>query len=508
MTTLPEVIRRVVEMPRDAHVRALAQVRDLDVVEVAWEDNGRTKNSVWGPCITDMTLEVQGQAMPLIRSPNFSDKTWDVPMDKVTVLVGNEAGEPLHPVSLREYLANLRHYLHTPSAWPKASKDALGLLAEERDEHVLMSAQACFLPVPELGGEVDFNVAAYHYQSRAGNPAVLAIISSVHGTSAQVITNQSVVGTRYQRISFNQDGKACPFVGQLLKEWRVKRGQTENLDAPLTEEEKLHNALLLIQVPLRQQVAETRGGGGGFTFGDGSGGFTFGGGGGPVLEAAWSFGSSGFGSSGPATTKAATLNDVDLMEEESAADDLFGEMEFKAKGTRSAKSPKPSTTRDAIVSVGAPVGDFKELDGCGPKLERDSRFPVRVTVQFYKTTSNGGASAEDMAMIASQFEELRTKTTGAVKSATSLVTDGHTGRPTETDAKDWPVWWPEFYLEKLADLKLDRFGEDHAAVGRKLFKNGRFMYGPSRDAEKKALTRHLAAMDPEGRPRPSWGVFD
>jgi hypothetical protein len=211
--------------------------------------------------VQDMTLEVEGRAMPLIKAPNFSDKTWDAPMEKIRLLVGNEHGEPLHSIALTEYLENFRDYLHDAGSWPKEGSEQRSLLAREKDSHVLMSAQACFLPVPELGGEVAFNVAAYQYQSRSQAPAVLAIISGVHGTSAHVITNDaSGRGRQYQRLWFNKDGKACPFVGQLLKEWRVKKGQTTNLDAPLTDEEKLHNALLLIQVPLVQSSG-TRGGG-------------------------------------------------------------------------------------------------------------------------------------------------------------------------------------------------------------------------------------------------------
>jgi hypothetical protein len=102
-------------------------------------------------------------------------------------------------------------------------------------------------------------VAIYNYQSRKEAPAVLAIVSSFHGTSAHVVTNKTdgyglplrvpqicasmaladvspvclmeggfLVATnlcsrskrQYQRLWFNKDGKACPFVGQLLKATR------------------------------------------------------------------------------------------------------------------------------------------------------------------------------------------------------------------------------------------------------------------------------------------------
>ena len=40
--------------------------------------------------------------MPVIRFPNFSDKTVDIPLDEFYVIVGNQkAGQPLEKVSLK-----------------------------------------------------------------------------------------------------------------------------------------------------------------------------------------------------------------------------------------------------------------------------------------------------------------------------------------------------------------------------------------------------------------------
>lgn len=64
----------------------------------------------------------------------------------------------------------------------------LNLLAE-RDTHVLVSAQAAFLPVPQQG-IAEFNPVIFNYQSYAANPAVLAIVVTAEGTSATIIDNE------------------------------------------------------------------------------------------------------------------------------------------------------------------------------------------------------------------------------------------------------------------------------------------------------------------------------
>ena len=53
-----------------------------------------------------------------------------------------------------------------------------------------------------------------------------------------------------------------------------------------------------------------------------------------------------------------------------------------------------SDVEAAVIGHGAVEGPFTEIDGV--EIERDPRFPIRVTVQFYKATSNGVVS-EDMA---------------------------------------------------------------------------------------------------------------
>jgi hypothetical protein len=132
-------------------------------------------------------------------------------MERIVLRVGNEKGEQaLRAVSLRTYLAELRSFLHRPDGWAGTNSS---LYDETRDSHVIVSAQACFLPVPQVhrwptsylvvyvlthrrvpvslcvlqGGEAKFNVNLYNYQSRTGDPAVLAIVATAQGTSAQIV---------------------------------------------------------------------------------------------------------------------------------------------------------------------------------------------------------------------------------------------------------------------------------------------------------------------------------
>ena len=60
---------------------------------------------------------------------------------------------------------------------------------------------------------------------------------------------------------------------------------------------------------------------------------------------------------------------------------------------------KKSDVETAVLGHGADEGVF--LEGRNLLLERDPAFPIRVTVQFYKATSNGVVSEADLDKVAS-----------------------------------------------------------------------------------------------------------
>jgi hypothetical protein len=68
---------------------------------------------------------------------------------------------------------------------------------------------------------------------------------------------------------------------------------------------------------------------------------------------------------------------------------------------KSAAAPmeaEKSDVEQAVLGHGPNLGPWN--DGHRLRLERDPKFPVRITVQFYKATSNGVASDIDLDSIA------------------------------------------------------------------------------------------------------------
>lgn len=342
-------------MPRSTSATRFAKDAGLNIVDVSWEDNARDKDDVFGPCISDMTLSVENRNMPLIKNTsNFEDITWDVEIDKIPLVVGNHNGSALRTVTLREYLQNFRSYLHAPSGW---KGDKTSLLVEEKDQHVICSAQACFLPIA-ADGESKFNVAIYNYESRPSEPAVLAIVASANGTSAQVLDSRSDM-----HLYHNNNGQRASYVGQRLSSFRAETGSEQSSDAPMSDSEKQQNMLLIIQVPLKQKEEV----------------------------------------------------------EDTTSRKKKGGIVVRSRGAPNVKCDVEA----AILKVGADEGPFHEIKDL--PIERDPRYPIRVTMQFYKATSNGAVTAEVMNSIA---EELLGARKWAV-AISSLVTET-TNRTTES----------------------------------------------------------------------------
>ncbi|MGD1853300.1 MAG: hypothetical protein ACFB2W_03535 [Leptolyngbyaceae cyanobacterium] len=386
-----QVIEKTRSMIYDQSSQSLADRWGLDILDVTWEDTGRYDNSAVGPNISDMTIQVQQQdpatgeyslhLMPVIRYPNFSDLTGDVPIDQFYVLTGNEQGDELQRVSLEEVLGDLRNYLSEPDSWQGSEKSLLA----ERDTHVLVSAQAAFLPIPQ-GDEAIFNPVLFNYQSYPGDPAVLTLLATREGTSATIIDNQrdafDAGQTWGQRLFFNQNGERASLTGQRLSDFQA--GATEDRQpsgAPSSNEAETAglNMVTLIQIPLKQKQ--------------------------PFLP----------------PLAAAPMEDAMVFE--------------------SAEIQRSSNVEAAVIGHGEVEGPFTEIDNL--EIERDPDFPIRVTVQFYKATSNGVVSADDMREIHAQIQQVYDD----ADYVGSLVLDGRQGRPTEyegehTEPEDW---WDRFW---------------------------------------------------------------
>ncbi len=395
-----KVVSRTAAMVRDGQARRLAAAHGLRVLAITWEDTGRFKDSAVGPNISDMTIQVQQRdprtdrhhltLMPVIRHPNFSDRTGDVPIDRFFLLVGNhrEDGE-LERITLRQLLANPRDYMSDPSSWRGRHKSLLA----DRDTHVLVSAQACFLPIPR-DGEATFNPVVFNYQSSRRNPAVLTILVTREGTSMTVIDNVrdgfEAGGTWGQRLFFNKAGQRASLTGRRLSDFQAdqdpqqpQRPEDGDDDAePAAEaagQEGL-NMVMLIQVPLKHRE---------------------------LRRSPWS-----------GVAAAESLPQAMPMQED-------------------------SDVEAAVIGHGPVEGPFTEFDNL--PIQRDPRFPIRITVQFYKATSNGIVSEQDIAQIAEQIERVYEE----ADYVGSLVVDGDTDRPTEHDGpKVEPSWWWQAFWQR------------------------------------------------------------
>lgn len=383
-----DALRKTAAMVNDPMAQRLVNKYKLNLLNLTWEDTGRYKNSSVGPNISDMTIQVgldkgRGQTepvlMPVIRGDNFEDKTGEMDPRDFTLLVGNEDGRSLKRVSLYEFLLAPGRYLSDPSSWPARSKSLLA----SRDDKVLVSAQACFLPVPQ-SGKATFNPVLFNYQSSPGNPAVLTILATREGTSTTIIDNNrdGFGGWNWgQRLFHNNDGMRASLTGERMTDW-INDGRPGQGNGEARVSDDALNMVLLIQVPLKHKEIRMFGGYGG---------------------------------------------DVTLAP--SAG------LPTKSEAKRS------SDVENAVIGHGDEEGPFTEMAGL--PVERDPRYPVRVTVQFYKATSNGVVTEGDVKQIKKDIERVY----DVSSSVGSLVTGGQTGRITEYDgAKVQPRdWWQRFW---------------------------------------------------------------
>lgn len=388
-----KAIAAAAEMTRNPRTVSMVRKHGLGIMNITWEDTGRYKGSSVGPNISDMSIQVGVKnetgnfdltLMPVIRYDNFTDRTADVDPSLFTLLVGNEKGKELKRISLREFLEDPTQYLHNSKSWLNPKKS---LYAANRDSRVLVSAQASFLPVPKKG-KAEFNPVIFNYQSVSGDPAVLTILVTRQGTSTTIIDNKrdSLDGGGWgQRLFHNQDGQRASLTGRRLSDFvdsaeGKKTSQGKKKGKVDVKKSSGLNMVLLIQVPLKQKVREVR--------------------------------------------KPMSL-----------------EMMSESVSRGIPQSEAASDVEAAVIGHGQFEGPFTEIDNLS--IERDDRFPVRVTVQFYKATATGNADEADIKQIKEEIDSVLS----AGDSVGSLVVAGETGRITEYEGvKVQPAgWWNDFW---------------------------------------------------------------
>jgi len=303
-----------------------------------------------------MTLYSNGKNCNVIRRPNFADITVDHTMDNFYVTVGNEDNSPLRKIKLKEYLSSIKELT----------------MDVKEDEKLLCSTQACVLN--DTSNEVSFNVRLFNYQTTTENPAVLVIISTNQGTSAQVLDSKT------SDVLFNKNGRKFDFVAERLKEERLRLGK--NTEAPMTSEEKERNVIFIYQIPLVVPKRE------------------------PVVQF-MSFGG---------INESCMMDSFDGLEEQS-------EVIFLSASTE--KKRKSKGFDNAMLRVSKnDKGEFKGLRG--KTLQRDTNYPIRCTLQYYWLTDDMNMSEELVKTVSTQLNKFYDNS----ENKSSLVT-GTTDRPTE-----------------------------------------------------------------------------
>lgn len=334
----------------------------LKAHKITWEDTARSKGSCWGPNISDMTLVVKSgnQLMPVIRRPNFSDVTDDVPIENFKV---NYKGSL---ISLEQLLKNLGVY-------------------NARDTQILTSSQCCVLPV-ELGQKTQFAVQLFNYQSRPNEPAVLVILASKNGTSVQVLDSSNT------KLFFDDDGTARWFSAERLEDVRLRQKAVKTkVDSykEMTNEEKLDNTIMMIQVPLLLTSIRLRALNSNTIFADNSD---------SLMESAF-------------------INENEDCEE-------------------SCKIPTRGCGRGMDMGqLGLGDAEGKYTGTRGVTLKRDPAFPVRCTFQYYRVTDRDYIDEKDIIDIKEQINQSLKVATGHG----SLVLNPSSGRVTEPVLPSHPV---------------------------------------------------------------------
>jgi hypothetical protein len=265
-----------------------------------------------------------------------------VAADKFFVRVGNEKSDALTTVALTDVLRNIRSYTSMPG-----TIGGDGNLLAPRDTHFLVSAQAVFLPIPTTG-KAEFNPVLFNYQSFPSSPAVLSILVTRQGTSVRVIENRPEDGAASvgwgQELYFNAKGQRTAFTAERKSdvEQRIATQGGPRTDDDRSALARGADVLFLVQVPLVQAQRPRR-----------------------------------------------------AMDLESAAPSAAAAGAGMAKSAAApADKDEKSDVEQAVLGHGPNLGRYSE--GYGGRLVRDTRFPVRITVQFYKATSNGIVSDADL----------------------------------------------------------------------------------------------------------------
>ena len=345
------VVKSVANMVYDDRASTLVNKYKLQLLNVLWEDTGRWEGSSLGPNISDVTIEVEGFSQGKTRRTYLMpvmrhDNFTDKTADVKIDKVMIPVGNQRNGGDLQ--LVSLKELLASPAQYmssPGSGTIQGESLLAKRDTHVLVSAQHAFLPVPKEG-KATFYPLIFNYQSTRKNPAVLTILVTRQGTSMTIIDNaRDTVG----------GGGSW---GQRL--YFNKGGER----APL----------------IAERLADVK--------------------------------ASGVTANGEDAR--------DLAEDANVLMLIQVPLKYRERN-RVQYAPAPSMAMAeaaggarggsdvdmAVLGHGPTEGPYTELDGL--TIERDTRFPIRVTLQFYQATAKGVLSQENAKAMAAQIAKVYDK---------------------------------------------------------------------------------------------------
>ncbi len=414
--TFDETTKQVASIVNSENTRELLAAYGLRAHKVTWEDTGRAKNSCYGPNISDLTLVVKGDRntnMPVIRSPNYADVTQDVPIDRFQ-LTHNGVKK-----SLRALLQELNVY-------------------SDRDSEILTSSQCCILPAAN-GVRTQFGVQLFNYQCSVDDPAVLVIMVSNQGTTIKILDR---IGTILYHEHNDLDHW---FAIERLEEVRKRQDAVKTrVDSfkEMTDEEKLDNTLLIIQVPLKQENRPVP------SFGNpsfGSPAFS-------KIRSATVFGD-------PASFNANhTMNSYAFKKPTNSTSITFGGAAYESATPSEPAKVEPienyeeegaaplaqQHARGIEMGMGMDMGQLTLGDSVGRSrqlnihtLRRDNAFPIRCTYQYYRVTDLNYIDEKMVKDIKEQLDQ----TLKYATASGSLVLNKKSDRVTEPQDKTLLFWY-------------------------------------------------------------------
>ena len=234
-------------------------------------------------------------------------------------------------------------------------------------------------------------------------------------------------------------------MGQRLKDYRKETGSTAT--GKMTQEEKQQNMILVIQVPLvrHRQPKHRR-----------------------------------------------HHYALDSIEECEDLCSVSSAQAFSAPPSMNFKKEKKANVEDAIIKIGSSEGKFVELER-KKNVERDTRWPIRITLQYYKCTDDGNIDEEVVKQISDQLAEAKKK---AVYVGSSVVAPDP-NRPTASSKI--PVWWNNWWLTYRGRFPF--VTEEEAKA--KIFVDGRYSDKTMSEVNDKLIQ----ILSNSGHKEPTWNLL-